>query len=68
VEGSEVSAPVLDPRAATAAAIARSQMPYDPYLDRTSPHPRAVKDLARNRFGIELTDSETAAAIEAAMA
>jgi hypothetical protein len=63
-----MNALVLDPRAATAAAIARSQMPWDPSLDGTSPHPRAVKDLARSRFGLELTDTEVRAAIEAAMA
>lgn len=60
--------PVLDPRAATAAAIARSQMPYDPYLDRTSPHPRAVKDVAMQQFNLKLTDDEVTAAIQAAMA
>jgi hypothetical protein len=63
-----MNASVLDPRAATAAAIARSAMPWDPFLDGTSPHPRAVRDLARNRFGLELSDDEVRAAIEAAMA
>lgn len=62
-----VNAAVLDPRAATAAAIARSQMPYDPRLDGTSPHPRAVADIARTRYGLELTDAEIRAAIQAAM-
>lgn len=63
-----MNAAVLNPRAATAAAVARSQMPYDPYLDRTSPHPRAVKDLARQMFGLDLTDGEITEAIKAAMA
>jgi hypothetical protein len=62
-----MNAAVLDPRAASAAAIARSAMPYDPYLDRTSPSPRMVKDLARSRFGLVLSDDETATAIRAAM-
>lgn len=62
-----MNAQVLDPRAASAAAIARSLMPWDPYLDGTSPSPRMVKDLARNRFGLELTDAQITTAIEAAM-
>jgi hypothetical protein len=62
-----MNAAVLDPRAATAAAIARSQMPWDAALDGTSPHPRAVKDIARSRFNLVLTDDETRAAIKAAM-
>lgn len=62
-----MNAAVLDPRAATAAAIARSQMPWDARLDSTSPHPRAVADIARNRFGLTLTDAEIRAAIQAAM-
>lgn len=61
-----MNAAVLDPRAATAAAIARSQMPYG-NLDSTSPHPRAVADIARARFNLVLTDTEIRAAIEAAM-
>jgi hypothetical protein len=62
-----VNAAVLDPRAATAAAIARSQMPYG-HLDGTSPHPRAVADVALNRFGLTLSAAEIRTAIEAAMA
>lgn len=62
-----MNAHVLDPRAASAAAIARSAMPWDPRLDGTSPSPRMVKDLARSRFGLELTDAEIRDAIVAAM-
>ncbi len=61
-----MNAQVLDPRAATAAAIARSQMPYG-NLDGTSPNPRTVKDIALNRYRLNLTDTEIRAAIEAAM-
>lgn len=62
-----MNAAVLDPRAATAAAIARSQMPYGSY-DGTGPHPRTVADIARNLYRLDLTDSEIRTAIQAAMA
>jgi hypothetical protein len=64
-----MNAAVLNPRAATAAAIAHSLMPYEtlcgPQLP--DPTPQAVRDLARNRFGLDLTDSEIRDAIEAAV-
>lgn len=61
-----MNAPVLDARANTAAAIARAQMPCP--WDCTQPAVRTVQDLARNRFGIELTAAQSQAAIQAAMA
>lgn len=61
-----MNAAVLDPRAASAAAIARSAMPWDPYGTGASPDPQTVKDLARNRFGLDLTDTQITTAIRAA--
>jgi hypothetical protein len=63
-----VNAAVLNPRAATAAAIAHSLMPYEtlcgPQLP--GPTPEAVRDLAHDRFRLDLSDSEIRDAIKAA--
>lgn len=63
-----MNAPVLDARAATVAAIAHSVMPYQtPFgVQQHGPDLAAVRDLAHNRFGLDLTDNEIRAAIEAA--
>lgn len=63
-----MNARVLDPRAATAAAIARAVTPYATLQDPcpAAPEPAAVRTLARDRFGLDLTDSEIRAAIKAA--
>jgi hypothetical protein len=63
-----VNAPVLNPRAATAAAIAHSLMPYQTLCgpQQPDPTPQAVRDLAHNRFGMDLTDSEIRDALKAA--
>lgn len=63
-----MNAPVLDPRATTATAIAHALTPYQaPCGPQSSgPTPQAVRDLARDRFGMDLTDAEARAAIKAA--
>jgi hypothetical protein len=61
-----VNAPVVDARANTAAQIARSQMPCP--WDGTAPNIRVVIDLARTRFGLDLTTDQAQAAIGQAMA
>jgi hypothetical protein len=63
-----MNAPVLNPRAATAAAIAHSLMPYQTLCGPQSPGPtpQAVRDLAHNRFGMDLTDSEIRDALKVA--
>ena len=58
-------ATILDPRANTAAQIARSLMPTP--QDGTQPNVRMVIDLARNRFDLELTKAEAQAAIAEVM-
>jgi hypothetical protein len=42
--------------------------PVPHHFDRTQPHPRAVKDCARNVHGIEATDAEIQAAVKVVMA
>ena len=42
--------------------------PVPHHLDRTQPHPRAVKDRARNVYGIEVSDAEITAAVKVVMA
>ena len=42
--------------------------PVPHHHDQTQPHPRAIKDCARNFYGIEATDAEIQAAVKAVMA
>jgi hypothetical protein len=42
--------------------------PVPHHYDRTQAHPRAVKDAARNVYGIEASDEEIAAAVKVVMA
>lgn len=63
-----MNAPVLNPRAATAAAIAHALTPYESLCgpQQSGPTEQAVRDLAHNRFGLDLTDNEIHDAIKAA--
>lgn len=58
-------------RAATVLNAAKAvfdSAPVGHHLDRTQPHPRAIKDCARNVYGIEPTDAEITAAVKVVMA
>lgn len=57
-------------RAATVLNAAKAvfdSAPVGHHLDRTQPHPRAIKDCAHNVYGIDATDEEIRAAVQVVM-
>ncbi len=59
-----MNAMLLNPRTATALAIAKAQAPYSTW-GPAAPDPAAIRQLGHDRFGIDLTDSEIRDAIKA---